>query len=1089
MSKLIKSMRKLFLFLMAVIACTWSVSAQNRTISGTVLDAETNEALIGVTVMPQGGGQGTATDFDGKFTLKVPANVKKAVFSYVGYANQTVELKNGMTILLASESKVLEDLVVVAYGTQTKEALTGSVAVVGAEEIEDRPVTSATAALEGNAPGVQVNNTVGQPGTDPTIRIRGFNSVNGSNAPIYIVDGMPYGGSISSINPADIESMTVLKDAASAALYGAKGANGVVLITTKRAKKVGKIDVTLSVREGMYTRGIPEYDRLGANQWMESMFQGAVNDVITKGVYPNTADAYDYVRRNFITAYAKNNIYGVADDQLFDANGKLIPESPLAGYTDLDWWDAVSQTGFRQEYNISAAAASDKYNVFASIGYLKENGYLLKTDFERFSGRINAEFKPTTYFSFGVNLNASTQDSEVGQFSSASAASNPFLTMFTAPIYPYYAHNADGTIKTEDGEPVWNTAGYLSNRNVAYELRKNFSSFKNNVIEGTLYGTAHLPYNFNLTVRGNMSRQKTDYTDYMNAVIGDAAPYGSVTKEFDNIEYHTFMQTLDWSHRYGKDGEHYVDVLLDHENYAARTEYSYVVNQAQDQEGRYGLSNFAQNMATQGGIAGEDRTESYLGRVRYNYDEKYFGEFSFRRDGSSRFHKDHRWGNFWSLGASWVITKEKFMQNLTWLNYLKLRAAYGSVGNNASAGTYAYWATYGVQNYTNLIYYYRASLAADDIHWESTKTFDIALEGALFNNRLNFSVGYFDKRNADLLFAVTLPKSAGSIIWSGANQSVTNNIGTMSNRGWEISIGGDIISTRDFNWSASIDATFLDNKIVSLPGGEDIPIFPYMYSEGHSVYEFYTYQWAGVDQLTGQSLYTMNPNHKDYETVNAEGETVFNEALWNQTVEEARANGKLVEYNGKYYTTDTSYANREWAGSALPTVYGSFGTNLSWKGLNLGLLFTYSIGGQTMDGNYASLMSASGAGSALHVDALKAWTAAPEGMTETSANRIDPNGVPQMNFENSMSNNTSSTSRWLTDASYLVFKNLIVSYDLPQKWVRPLQLQNLNIAFSADNLFTVTARKGLNPQQSFSGGQSATFTTPRVFSFQLTAKF
>jgi len=281
----------------------------------------------------------------------------------------------------------------------------------------------------------------------------------------------------------------------------------------------------------------------------------------------------------------------------------------------------------------------------------------------------------------------------------------------------------------------------------------------------------------------------------------------------------------------------------------------------------------------------------------------------------------------------------------------------------------------------------------------------------------------------------------------------------------------------------------LKNKIVSLPEGKDINAFPYCYSEGRSVYEFYTYEWAGVDQLTGQSLYLMNPDHKDYQTVNAEGETVFNEDLWNQTVADAEKDGKYVYYNGKHYTTDTSFATREWQGSALPTVYGSFGTNFSWKGLGIGVLFTYSLGGQTMDGNYASLMSAGGATSALHVDALNSWVAAPEGMTADSPNRIDPNGIPQMNFQNSMYNNASSTSRWLVDSSWLVFKNLLVSYDLPQKWVQPLQLQNINIAFSADNLFTVSARKGMNPSSSFSGGQSASFVTPRVFSFQLTAKF
>lgn len=1083
-------MRKLFLILMAVVACAWSAMAQNRTISGIVIDAANNEPLIGATVMPNGGGQGTATDIDGNFTLSVPANVKTATVSYVGYKSQTVDLKDGMTVHLASESTTLDDVVVVAYGTATKESLTGSVAVVGAKEIEDRPVTSATAALEGNAPGVQVNSTVGQPGTDPSIRIRGFNSINGSMAPIYVVDGVPYSGSIADINPADIESMSVLKDAASAALYGAKGANGVILITTKRAKKVGKVDVTLTVREGIYNRGVPEYDKLAANQWMETMFQGAVNGNVTLGTYPTYQENFDYVRRNFINGYARNNIYGVAEDQLFDANGKLTVANPLPGYTDLDWWDAVSRNGFRQEYNVNAAAASEKYNLFASVGYLKEQGYLLKTDFERFSGRVNANFNPTSYFKFGINLSASSQDSETGQFTDTGLAINPFLTMFQAPIYPYYAHNEDGSIQYVDGEPVWNTkASYLSNRNVAYELRKNFSSYKNNVIDASIYGTAIIPYGFELTVRGNMNRTKTDYTDYSNKEVGDAAPYGSISKEFDNIQYHTFMQTLTWSHYYGANNEHFVDVLLNHENYQYSVDYSYIVNQNEDIPGRYGLSNFAQNMATQGGLSGEERTESYLGRVRYNYNEKYYGEASFRRDGSSRFHPDYRWGNFWSVGGSWVISKERFMQNLDWVNYLKLRAAYGTVGNNAAAGAYSYWSLYGVQTYSQTNYYYRAQLAAEDLQWESTNTFDVALEGTLFNNRLNFSVGYFDKRNADLIFAVTIPKSAGSTIWSGANQSISKNIGTMSNRGWEISFNGTILRNKDVNWTANIDATFLKNKIVALPEGKDINAWPYCYSEGRSVYEFYTYEWAGVDQLTGQSLYLMNPDHKDYQTVNAEGQTVFNKDLWNQTVADAEKDGKYVYYNGKHYTTDTSYATREWQGSALPTVYGSFGTNFSWKGLGIGVLFTYSLGGQTMDGNYASLMSASGATSALHVDALNSWVAAPEGMTADSPNRIDPNGIPQMNFQNSMYNNASGTSRWLVDSSWLVFKNLLVSYDLPQKWVQPLQLQNINIAFSADNLFTVSARKGMNPSSSFSGGQSASFVTPRVFSFQLTAKF
>ena len=347
-------MRKLLLLMVSVMMCAIGLQAQNRTIHGTVLDASNNEPLIGATIMPVGGGNGTAADIDGHFTLTVPATVKKAQVSYVGFTTKTVDLKPDMTIYLDASSTSLDDLVVVAYGTATKESLTGSVAVVGSKEIEERPVTSVTAALEGNAPGVQVNNTVGQPGSAPTIRIRGFNSINGDNNPLYVVDGIPYNGSIADLNPADIESMSVLKDAASAALYGNKGANGVILITTKKAKNVGHIDVTLQVRQGMYTKGIPNYDRVGANDWMQIAFDGIVNGNVSNGAYGSYDESLEFFKDHFLSqyvnsAYAANNIYGLPENQLFNSNGRFIGGNPLPGYTDLDWWDAIGRTGYRPE--------------------------------------------------------------------------------------------------------------------------------------------------------------------------------------------------------------------------------------------------------------------------------------------------------------------------------------------------------------------------------------------------------------------------------------------------------------------------------------------------------------------------------------------------------------------------------------------------------------------------------------------------------------------------------------------------------------------------------------------------------------------
>ena len=1088
---------------MAVVACAWSAMAQNRTISGIVIDAANNEPLIGATVMPNGGGQGTATDIDGNFTLSVPANVKTATVSYVGYKSQTVDLKDGMTVHLASESTTLDDVVVVAYGTATKESLTGSVAVVGAKEIEDRPVTSATAALEGNAPGVQVNSTTGQPGDDASIVIRGIGSVTSSTAPLIVVDGMQFNGAVSDINPQDIESMSVLKDAASCALYGNKGANGVILITTKRAKKRDKIDVNLTVRQGIYHRGLPEYERLGVDQWMETTFAEYSNFLMTSNpsVYPDRATANAHAQEFFVESEVKNNIYNLPSTELFGNDGKLVEGAyMLPGYTDLDWWDAISRTGYRQEYNLSAAAASEKYNVFASVGYLKENGYILSSDYERFTGRINANFAPTTYFNFGINLNATTQESQRESQAGSGNYANPFSTQYYSPVYPYYQHDAEGNIMYDvNGDPIFNTAGYLQNRNVALELRKNYTNYKYDMIDATVYGTAIIPYGFEFKVTGNLNRSRTTGTQYTNNIIGDAVSVnGRFTQAFSAVNYYTFMQHLTWSHEYGKNLEHHIDVLLAHENYGYRTTSSSIENIDQQLDDMYILDNFPVNNGF-GGSDVEDRSESYLARARYDYNQQYFAEASIRRDGSSRFHPNHRWGNFWSVGASWIISKEKFMQQVDWVSYLKLRAAYGAVGNNAGASAFAYKNLFSFENYAEQMIFMRSQLAREDVSWESTNTLDIALEGSLFRDRLRFTVGYFDKRSADLLFDVTLPASVGTLF--GSNQSVLTNIGTMSNRGWEIGINGDIIRTKDFLWTAGIDATFIKNKVVKLPEG-NLKGNSMWLKEGHERYAWYLYEWAGVDELTGKSLYYINPESEDLEGyVDELGNPIPTEVVYNSMVEEARKDEVLVEHNGKHYTTSptSKYATRNWAGTSLPTVYGSVSTALSWKGINLSLLFTYGLGGKTLDSNYISLMNVSNATSAVHVDALNSWTGVPEGLAASLADgtytpedlpgRINTDILPQHNRVYATDSYNSYSTRWLVSSSYLVFKNLNLSYDLPMKWVAPLQMQRINLGVSIDNLFTVTARKGMNPQQSMSGGQGQTFGTARVFSFQLNVQF
>lgn len=1076
-------MRKLFLILMTLVASSWAALAQSRTISGTVVDAGNNEPLIGVTVLPNGGGQGAATDIDGNFTITVPDNVKTARFSYVGYKEQTVNLHDKMVVRLASSSTNLDDVVVVAYGTANKESLTGSVAVIGSSEIEDRPVTSVTGALEGNAPGVQVNSSTGAPGSSPSIRIRGFNSFNGSaQSPLYVVDGIVYNGDIAEISPADVESMSVLKDAASCALYGSRGANGVVLITTKKAKKVGKVDVTATVRLGQYNRGLSFYKRLGVKDWMEQALLAKTNGAVTtSGGATSFEKALASQMNSFVAGYCQStNVFEAPNNQIFDANGKVTARFN-SNYNDLDWWDAISQNGFRQEYSLNAAGATEKFNTFASVSYLKENGYVINTDYERFTGRLTTNYNPTSYLRTGINLSANYVESMVGESMDQNVVTNPFLTMFNAPIQPVFAHDRQTgeILRNSDGSRIYNTGSVNKGDNIAWAMRLNKNDYSSTSFDGSVYGTAVIPYGFELTVRGALYYTKGSQTQYSNNQVGSQKGIGGLSEGFSWGKTYTFSQALTWSHEYGLN---HIDALLHHENFRLKSGSSSITMMGQYLPDIYALSNFEERASAGESIAGYG-TETYLGRVRYNYDQKYFAEVSLNRDGSSQFYKDNRWGTFWSVGASWIISKEKFLQNAHWLNYLKLRLAYGSVGNNQAAGTQAYLNLYSFYQHGIL----PVQIGNPDLKWEATKTLDVALEGSLFNDRFTFSVGYFNKINADLIYSLRKPFSGGTLGGSGSTPAIMTNVGTMENNGWELAFGVDIIRNRNVKWNFNIDFSFINNKIKKLPDGRNIvgsALF-----QGKSLYEMYDYNFAGVDQMTGRALYDMEPNSPDYYYYDDNNNWVYDETAYLENLADAKADGSYVEINGKGYTYKTQYAGRKICGSALPKVFGSFGTNVSWKNLNFGMLFTYSIGGKIYDSNYQRMMSITNdALGALHKDVLKSWTEVPEGMTWDSPNRIDARGIPQMNTTLNEFNNAAS-SRWLIDASYLTLKNITLSYDLPQKWVAPLKLQNINVGFFMDNVFIAARRKGLNPTYGFAGGQGAMYVPNRTYSFQLSVKF
>ena len=1090
-------------FLLMMLALTMGIgmaTAQVQKVTGTVTSDEDGEPIIGASVLVKGTTVGTVTDVNGKFTLaNLPATAKTLVVSFVGMEQQEVAIKPTVNVVLRLDANQLEEVVVtVAYGTAKKTSLTGAISSVKQEDIKLRPMSSVTSALEGTTSGVQVNSSYGQPGDDPGIYIRGIGTVNGSTSPLYVIDGVPFDGNVSDLNPADIESISVLKDAASSALYGNRASNGVVLITTKQGKAGERMSIDASINLGTYSRGIKEYKRTNPYQFMEASFLNMKNGYVSAGTYTED-EAAAYVQENIIEEVLYLNIFNKADNALFNSDGSLVSGVKiLDGYKgDLDWFDAGTRAGFRQDYQVSGSGSTDKMTGYFSLGYLDEQGYAINSSFSRMTGRASFTITPKTWLKAGLNIAGSHQITNTTDGDSSSAYANIFMYSRTiAPIYPVHLHNSDGsymlddngdkqydpgyyTYTDEDGNEVTvSTRNQYTDRHVIWESELDIDRTYRNTLQGTAFVDIKFLKDFTFTVKGNMNVRNSENHSYNNAVIGDGkGNSGRASRTWYRYKNYTLMEQLNWGHAFGK---HYVDVLLGHENYYYNYSYNYGYKTTETFSSKTYLSNFT-DITSLTGYDNNYRTESYLGRVRYNYDDRYNVEASFRRDGSSRFADGSRWGNFGSIGANWLISREEFMQDINWVNSLKLRANWGQVGNDAGAGYYGYMALYYGSVNANEGAYYISQLANYDLKWETGESWSIAAEARLFN-RWNIEIEYFDKRNKDLLFDVYNPLSAGATSTSSAESVVTKNLGTIANRGVEINTDVDVYRSRNWKVNIAANASFIKNKVLKLPEQNKDGIVDGIYKimEGKSRYEVFTYTYAGVDQMTGRSLYA-DLNLDDYYITLDDGST-----LGDGSTEISSSN--FVEINGEYYALNTTYANKSFHGTTIPTVYGSLKATVSWKSLTLSALFTYSLGGNIYDGVYASLMSTSSSPSNYHQDILKSWNGTPSGITESSANRIDPNGIPEINYNNTSYNNATS-SRWLTSRDYIVFKNLNISYELPKKWVKAIDMQSIGVSFSCENLFTKTARQGINPQVSLGGYQYNYLVTPRVFAIGVNAKF
>ncbi|KUJ62238.1 SusC/RagA family TonB-linked outer membrane protein [Flavobacteriaceae bacterium CRH] len=1026
--------------------------AQERTVTG-IVSGDTG-VIPGVNVVVKGSKVSAQTDFDGSYSIKAKTG-DVLVFSYVGMDNLTAVVGPAATVnvKLKDSGKVLEEVVVVAYGNAKKSSYTGSAVSIKGEAFANRAVSNVLSTIEGASAGVQIQSAAGQPGSAPAIRIRGFSSINGSNTPLYIVDGVPFAGDISNLSSNDIESLTVLKDASSTSLYGSKAANGVIIITTKTGKS-SKDKFSLNVSQGLTSRLIKEYDRVNVYDYYPLEWEAIRNSrPMANQTQIDAANTYASGR---VPVELVTNPFNVPNGQIVGTDGKLNPNAQLLYPDDLDWTKELERSGVRQTADFSYQGKSEKSNYFASLGYLNEEGYVQKSDYERISARLNLNTSLNKSIKTGLNLSGTTTDSNlaVNGVDNTSSFNNPFRTIrYMGPIYPIYNHTATGeyVLDPVTGEKVYSTArgsGASNGRNIVYETLNNTDNQKGLALSARTYIEVKFLKDFKFTANASLDKSYYNRTYTYNTEIGDGAPTGLASRENRVLTGVTYNQLLDYTKEIGN---HSISVLVGHESFDYEREWLTGTKTGQvspdnpefiNYSTATDLTSYTRNYAT----------ESYFSRVGYDYLDKYILSGSFRRDGSSKFAKDNRWGNFWSVGGAWVISKENFLSDSSWINDLKLRASIGQVGNdshisNDDLNFYVSQSTFslGFDNGSEGGVITNAK-GATELKWEKNTQKDLAIEFGLFKNRLRGSVEYYNRNTDDLIFSVPNPLSSGL-------DNRVENIGSMYNRGFEFSLDATIVKTNDFSWGLNVNASTVQNEITKLPQKEIISGTKKL-TVGSSMYDYWLRDWYGVDPNDGYALYVSDP------------------AL----IVAGDATQRVV--NGVNVTTDQNKALYHYADSSIPDLYGSFGTNVEFKGLKLEVLFAYQFGGMMYDTNYQALMhTGNNYGSALSVDALDRWQK-PGDITD----------VPRMDVSRNTQSNAAS-DRWLISSDYLSLRQVNLSYKMPTELISKLGVDAATLYVNGENLLLFTKRQGLDPSQTFNGTTQNRYTPSRVISLGLNLNF
>lgn len=1047
------------LLLLAAFAL-WSAlaTAQTRTVSGTIRDAA-GQPLPGVAIVVPGTTHGTVTDLDGHYTITVDG-AQKLTASFIGYLSSDIDLAAGQTdATLQEENKEMDEVIVVAYGTSTKGTYTGSAAQVGAEKLEKRQVSNASQALTGTMAGVQTLSADGQPGTSATIRVRGAGSINAEMDPLIIVDGMPFDGDLSSINTNDIESMTVLKDAASTALYGARGANGIIMITTKKGKK-GDAKINFEARWGVNTRQVENYDVLkSAGEYMEKLYTAYYNayvyneelDKDVAHVYANSAIMGGGGADGKTTGIGEGyQIFTVPDGEtLVGADGKLNPNAKLGYsdgkyyYTPDDWEEETFKRQNRQQYDLSIAGGTDNFNYFFSLGYINDGGVIPNSAFERLSTRLKVDYQAKKWLKVGANAAYSHSKSrKPGEQQSINSTGNAFfIANFIAPVYPLYVRNADGSDMYDNGRRVYDYGdGKSSNGNRQWmsianplgDLTYNKEVYQHDIFNGGLSADITPIKGLTLTAKYGIYVDNERGDMLSNAYMGQSAAYHGGASQEANRDYALDQQYIG-NYNFTVNDVNSFDITVGYDGYHLRmTSLSGYGTELYNPESFF-LSNATKNFSISGS-QDEYSTAGYFARFNYGYAEKYFANVSYRRDSSSRFSEDNRWGDFWSASAAWLISKESFLEGVKWIDMLKVKASYGEQGNDNIGNYYAYEDQYKMTgangSFSDATLTWKGN---PDLTWETSKSWNAGVDFAFLGNKIVGSAEYFGRKSDDMLYNKPVATSLGY-------STYPMNVGSMTNSGVEVDLNVNVLKFSKFNWDVNVNGTFIRNEINKLHpdlGGKMID-GSRIYEEGKSMYRYYMVDWAGVDEKTGKALYWTEEN----------GERV-----------------KTEDYND-------AQLHKVCTADLMPKVYGGFGTSLEFFGFDASAAFSYQLGGKIWDYGYQDLMhggSSSNVGLNWHEDICNAWT--PEN-TQTD--------VPRLDNEDNYAN--SSSTRWICSSNYLALNNVTLGYTIPADITRKAFLETVRVYFAADNVALWSYRKGLDPRQSFTYATTARYTAIRSIS-------